>query len=234
MVVLSHYFSSPERCAYLPQEQSRLEYLAVAHISPEEYEAKMNSGWRKFGLFLFRPKCLSCFECRPIRVLVDSFYPNRSQKRVLRDNADLRVVVALPRVDQERLTLYRRYHGSQAERKGWDWNGKTAQEYERQFVQNPIPALEISVWEGERLRAVALNDLTPNVVSGIYHYHDPDCRERGLGTFTLLQIIALARQLGKPYAYFGFYVAGCNSMNYKARYRPCEILDAQGEWQLLK
>jgi arginine-tRNA-protein transferase len=47
----------------------------------------------------------------------------------------------------------------------------------------------------------------------------------------MLQTIELARRLDKPYAYFGYYVAGCASMSYKARFRPCEILGTDDIWR---
>ena len=49
----------------------------------------------------------------------------------------------------------------------------------------------------------------------------------------MLQTLALAQRLGKPWAYFGFYVAGCGSLAYKARFHPCEILGEDGAWRPL-
>jgi len=203
----------------------------VAQLAPAEYEALMNRGWRKFGPMLFRPVCQACDECRPIRIPIDGFVPDRSQRRTWARNADLSVRCEAPTLDDARLDLYRRYQSSQSDLKNWPEAERTARGYKLQFLQNPLPAVEISVWEGNVLRAVGLADVTPNVVSGVYHFHDPDCRERGLGTLVMLHTLALARRLGKTWAYFGFYVAGCPSMAYKARFRPCEILGPDGVWR---
>lgn len=231
MIVLHQFISGPETCEYLPDRRATLEHALAGRLSPAEYEALMNAGWRKFGALLFRPVCDACRECRPIRIAADHFTPDRSQRRTLARNADLTVALAEPTVDTARLALINRYHSAQAERKGWPEHGIGADAYTVQFVNSPIPALEISVWEGKTLRAVALTDVTPNVVSGVYHYHDPDCRDRGLGTFVMLQTIELARRLNKSWAYFGFHVAGCPSMAYKSRFRPCEILGTDGAWR---
>ena len=75
------------------------------------------------------------------------------------------------------------------------------------------------------------NDITPNTVSSVYHFHDPDCRDRSLGTFAIMQAIDLARRLEKRWVYLGYYVAGCASLSYKSHYRPCEILDSDGNWR---
>lgn len=230
MIVLHQFHSGPVECEYLPDRQATLEHVMAGRLAPAEYEVLMNAGWRKFGAMLFRPVCSACRECRPIRISAGSFIPDRSQRRTLDRNGDLSVRLAAPTEDAERLSLFRRYHLGQAARKGWPEHGIDADTYTAQFVDSPIPGVEISVWEGETLRAVALTDVTPNVVSGVYHYHDPECRERSLGTFVMLQTIALAQRLNKPWAYFGFHVAGCPSMAYKSRFRPCEILGTDGAW----
>ena len=234
MILLDRFITPPEPCPYLPGEASRLLYEVVADLSPAEYETRINTGWRKFGAFLFRPVCASCRECRPLRVLASDFAPDRSQRRSLLANADLTVRVAPPVASVARTALYNRYQAAQTHRKGWDTATKTTDEYAESFVQNPLPTgVEISAWHGDTLIAVALAETTPRTVSGVYHYHDPasEWRGRGLGTFILLQVIHLAARLGKPYAYFGYTVAGCDSLNYKTRFRPCEIQNDAGVWE---
>jgi arginine-tRNA-protein transferase len=233
MKILTRFQEGPETCLYLPDREATQEYVVVARLSSQEYERKMDEGWRKFGAFLFRPVCGACAECRPIRVPVADFVPNRSQRRVLLRNSHLRVVAGPPVVDDTRLDLYRRYHQSQAQRKGWPERDGDPVDYVHNFVRNPVPAVELSVWEGDSLRAIVLNDVTPNTVSAVYHYHDPDSKDRGLGVFAVLQTFALAESLSRPYVYLGYYVEGCGSMAYKARYRPCEVMDPDGEWRRL-
>ncbi len=231
MQILDQFLSGPDVCPYLPDRLATQQYAVAAQLSPDEYEALMNAGWRKFGQTLFRPVCQSCTECRPLRIPAVAFTPDRSQERCPRKNADLEVRLALPVADTARLNLYRRYQAAQTETKGWPDAERTLDSYTRQFVQNPLPSIEISIWEDDLLRAVVITDITPSTVSGVYHFHDPDYRSRSLGTFALLQTIALARMLQKRWAYFGFYVAGCPSMEYKTRFHPHEILSPGGVWE---
>ena len=230
MLILDQFLSGPETCHYLPDRMATQEYVLVGQLSAQEYEDLMNRGWRKFGPMLFHPVCDACRECRPLRIDAERFAPDRSQRRAWQKNADLTVRCGQPTVDAARLDLYRRYHAAQAALKGWPDTDRTEKGYVFQFVHSPLPSLEISVWEGETLLAVALADITPQVVSGVYHFHEPDCRERSLGTFVMLHTIHLAQRLGKRWAYFGFYVAGCGSMAYKTRFQPYEILGSDGVW----
>jgi arginine-tRNA-protein transferase len=231
MEVLERFETPPHACPYLAGRAARLDYSFAPDLTAEEYEDLMNRGYRKFGALFFRPVCDGCRACRPIRVPVATFVPDRSQTRAWRRNADLAVRLARPSVDRERLDLYNRYHQDQTRRKGWPSVDKDPTDYAASFVGNPIPSIELSVWEGRVLRAVLIAEVTPNVVSAVYHYHDLTLPGRGLGTFCILNTIELARKLGKPYVYLGYYVAGCPSMEYKARFRPCELMGEDGVWR---
>ena len=166
-------------------------------LSPEEYEALMDAGWRKFGQTLFRPVCRHCAECRPLRIPAAAFTPDRSQQRCLRRNADLEVRCAPPTADAARLDLYRRYQAAQTETKAGRMRSARCRATSGSLSKTPCRVSRFRSGKTDVLRAVAITDITPNTVSGVYHFHDPDCRSRGLGTFALLQTIALAQTLGK-------------------------------------
>lgn len=231
MLVLQQIVTDPHPCAYLSDREATTEYSYAPLLKPQEYEDLMNRGYRKFGPLFFRPLCAGCQECRPIRIPAERFQPDRSQRRCWKRNQDLQIRVAPPSVDEARLDLFQRYHIAQTGRKGWDEHDKDAEEYAFSFVRNPIPAVEVTMWEGEALRAVLLTEVTPSVVSGIYHFWDPEHAHRGLGTYCMLHTLELARKLQKPWAYFGFYVAGCGSLEYKSRFRPCELMGPDGVWR---
>ena len=233
MRLLHQFISDAHDCAYLPGRQALLEYTYALSLSAHEYEELMNRGYRKFGMAFFRPVCEGCQECRPVRVPAAQFKPDRSQRRAWKRNQDLEVRFARPQVDAQRLDLYTRYHHAQALRKHWPEQRIDVDEYSASFIYNPVPSVEITLWENEKLLAAVLTDITPNVVSGIYHFYDPEYAQRGLGTYCMLQTIELARRLEKTWTYFGFYVRGCSSMEYKARFHPCEIMGTDGVWRAL-
>lgn len=211
-----------------------MEYLIVESLSPVEYETLMNRGWRKFGAALFHPVCEGCQECRPIRIPVAGFTPDRSQRRAYRQFTDrLEVRIAPSTVDEERLALYERYHQARSRDRGWHEAHITAEEYFFSYCQNPVPGLEISAYLNGRLVAVLLADLTEHVLSAVYHFYEPEpalAPHGGLGTWIILESIYQAHLLGRPWVYLGYFVAGCRSMVYKGRFRPCEILGVDGVW----
>jgi leucyl-tRNA---protein transferase len=231
MRIIHRYITEPHPCAYLEKRIAMLEYSFVESMKAYEYEDLMNRGYRKFGAAFFRPVCGPCQKCRPMRVDVNAFRPDRSQRRNWKRNQDLQVRLADPTIDGQRMELYREYHEVQAGRKGWPLQKMDLEEYRMTFVYNPIPSIEISIWEGSVLCGVVITDVTPNTISGIYHYHDFSQASRGLGIYCMLQLIELARQMGKRWLYFGYYVSGCSSMEYKAAFKPCEILDVDLKWK---
>lgn len=230
MRILLEFVSDPEPCPYLPDRVSVHENRVVAQISPAEYETLLEEGWRKFGPVLYRPTCPDCDACRPLRIPVAEFLPSRSQRRCVQRNEDAVVVCGPAVADDEHVDLYNRYHAAQQERLGWPPSGRDREEYRRNFLINPIPAGEISVRIDDRLVGVALVDATDSVISGVYHYHDPELASRGLGTFLMLHVIGLAEQTGRPWAHFGYFVDGCRSLEYKTNFRPCELLGPDRVW----
>src|SRR5262245_27936810 len=113
-------FTSPaHECHYLPDQTAKLHYEIVRSITDQEYQRKLEEGWRHFGHSLFRPQCHSCRACQSIRVIVDEFRPNRSQRRAWRDNQDIVVTVGEPSVSAEKLRLYDRFHAYQTDRLDW-------------------------------------------------------------------------------------------------------------------
>lgn len=225
------YTTPSAPCAYLPGREARLEVTYFAELSGEEYERELAGGLRRMGFHFFRAACPACSECRPIRVPVRLFRPSKSQRRVLRRNADLTVEVGEPRVDPERLELHDRFHADRERRLGWPPSRIAEDGYRATFVDNPIPTLEFRYRLGEKLLAVAYVDESPEALNSIYAFHDPEHARRSLGTFDVLCELALARDCGKEYLYLGYLVAGCRSMEYKRNFRPCEVL-AGGVWSV--
>ncbi|MBX9583245.1 MAG: arginyltransferase [Gemmataceae bacterium] len=221
----------PGPCSYLPGRASSLRYEYVRTLTPAEYQDRLLAGWRRFGHALFRPVCPSCRACQSLRVPVATFRPDRSQRRAWAANADLELTIGGPSVTEEKLDLYDRFHAAQAGRVGWTDHGpKDPAEYAGSFVANPLPAEEWQYRLGGRLVGVGYVDVVPAGLSAVYFFHDPDERKRSLGTFNVLSVIGSAAARGLPHVYLGYYVEGCRSLAYKARFRPNEVLGPDGEW----
>src|SRR5437773_2315363 len=134
------YTAPPSPCGYLPEQLWRPEYEHVATLSPAEYMQRLLQGWRRFGKILFRPRCRACSACRSLRIVVERFQPDRSQRRARRANeGGVRLVIGPPVVTRAKLDLNDRYHAYQSEHKHWPQHpAKDAWEYVNSFVNNPF------------------------------------------------------------------------------------------------
>ena len=203
-------------------------------VDAATWEQWLARGWRRFGVAYFRPKCGDCSECVPLRVPVDQFSMSRNQRRVWKNSERFRLTIHPPRIDPERLTLYRAWHGMQGTLRSWDADDMTAERYFHEFAFPHPSVLEFAYYddqasESSRLVAVAIVDETPNALSAVYTYHHPDYRKLSVGTASVLRQVSVAGALRKKWLYLGYRVMGCISSEYKARFRPHEALEGWPE-----
>lgn len=213
-------------CAYLPGETSNLEYRVVRDEGVDTAERLISRGWRRHGLYFFRPQCSLCRACRSLRVDVAAFQPSRSQRRCLRRNQHVRVIVQRPTVTDAHVELLNAYHRDMQRRRGWPFRPDTAEDYFESFLIGDREFdREFLYFDGHELIGVGLVDVLRNGISSVYFFHAPKWRPLGPGTFSILQEIQYAQSLHRRYNYLGYWIADCQSMSYKARFEPFELLE---------
>jgi arginine-tRNA-protein transferase len=221
--------TEPARCHYLPDRVWRFRQELVAEITAGEYMERLLQGWRRVGYVLFRPECASCRMCQSLRVPVGTFRASRSQRRAWSANqAEVSIRIGTPSITGAKFDLAEKFHRYQQETKAWSadgWGGL------RMLVENPMPTEEWCYYAGDRLIGVGYVDALPEGLSAIYFFYDPGERHRSLGTYNILSIMAAARARGLPHVYLGYYVSGCRSLEYKGRFRPNEVIGADGQWR---
>jgi leucyl-tRNA---protein transferase len=233
METIVRWTDPPSLCDYAPDHICRREYQYVAELGADEYMEYLVSGWRRFGFTLFRQICSGRNACRSLRVDVERFRPDRSQRRARKANdREIHLRVGDPEVTPEKLALFDRFHADRSEIRGWPTHEHDdADEYANSFVKNPFPAQEWCYYLDGRLVGVGYVDALAGGLSAIYFAHDPTYRHRSLGTWNVLNLIDRASALGLPHVYLGYLTDDCPSLQYKARFRPNQMLDADGEWR---
>ena len=220
----------PFPCPYLPGRVSRNITILAQRMPPGLYHSFMDLNFRRMGRLFYRPDCEGCRECRMLRVPVPGFRPSRSQRRCGSRNADLRIEVGEPRVDAERQRLYADYL---AARHDGQMDGSPS-ELQSFLYTSSIATLEVTYRLDGRLVAVGIADVEPLALSAVYCYFDPGLSSRSLGVFNVLALVEESRKRRIPYLYLGYYVAASPRMSYKASFRPCEQLGADGRWVLAR
>jgi leucyl-tRNA---protein transferase len=218
----------PHPCPYLPGRASTLRAFAAREIDSAVYFKYVDAGFRRSGQMIYQPVCDGCRECVQIRVPIETFRPSKSKRRTSRRNADLRITVAEPVPTQEKFDLYSRYCAV------WHRRGEpeTVDAFMSFLYSSPVPSLEWEYRLGDCLVAVGLCDaFHGRALSSVYFYFDPQFAERSLGTFGALHEIETARSLGMSHYYLGYWIRNCSAMNYKANFRPAEVLGLDGVWR---
>jgi len=222
---------SPHPCPYLPGRLARDRGFAVERMDPGGWEGLLDAGCRRAGHLVYEPVCPTCRLCIAMRVPVARFHPSRSQRRVIRRNSDLDVRVEPVRTDDEHAALYARYIRTRHD----GLMTGSRQEFERFLGSSPVDTVQIACRHAGRLVAVGIVDRAPAAWSCVYCYFDPDEAKRSLGTFNVLRTIASCREAAPGDAdarvYLGYWVPGSPVMDYKARFRPCEVRDPDGIWR---
>lgn len=244
MESLFRYRAAPSMCGYLHDRRWSLEYEWIASMTPAEYLRRMLDNWRRFGAMMFRPACDTCRACRSLRVVVDRFRADRSQRRsrTANESAGVQLRIGEPAVTRSKLALYDRYHSFQAHHKGWPAHApRDAYSYAESFVDHPFAVEEWCYYLEERLIGVGYVDVLPGPphgsreavggLSAIYFFYDPELRSLSLGTWNVLCLIEEAARRGLPYVYLGYYVEGCGSMAYKSRFVPNQLRCEDGKWR---
>ncbi|NOQ30991.1 MAG: arginyltransferase [Helicobacteraceae bacterium] len=209
------------KCSYLENFKQKTHYKIIENCTTEECDNMIERGWRRFGQMFFRPICQECSSCESFKIDVDNFTFTKSQRRVIKKNEDLQLIIRQPSLTQNHLDIFKKYHEFKQNMRGWDKQNVTPNNYYSSFVQGFEDfGHEILYFEDEKLIAVDLIDILPNGISSIYFYHDPDSKKRSLGHYSLYRQILLAKQKGLKWIYLGYYVEGCQSLEYKKDYKP--------------
>jgi arginine-tRNA-protein transferase len=219
-------FEELSPCPYLPGRQKRYEYFIAGQLNSVEISHYLDLGWRKFGLYYFRPACPDCCACTPLRIPVAEFLPSRSQRRILKKGASLTAHFGALRLSDRAFAIYRD-HSSR--RFGQD---PDAEDFILNFYVPSCPSMQTEIHVNGEMAGIGFLDRGDNCLSSVYFCFDTDYAEFNLGTFSVIKEIEQARAMGLTYYYLGYYVAGCRSLAYKDLFRARQHFDWQSQsWQ---
>ena len=214
-------------CSYLPDRRARTLFVSPERSLDTTLQSALSRvGFRRSGEYLYRPQCDACRACIPTRVAVQRFAPNRRQRRARQRNADLRIDLVAATRNESIYRLYADY--IRARHADGDMNPPSTSQFDSFLIGTWSQTMMLRAHLDDVLVAVAVVDLLDDGVSAVYTFFDPAAAKRSLGTFMVLSEIELAHTLQLPYLYLGYWIEGCEKMNYKGNFGPQERLGQSG------
>ncbi len=206
------------------------EEFRAAQISPTHLDELLADGWRHFGEHFFRYNIgFHESEIRrvlPLRIRLAKFAASKSQRRIIKKNQDLQIVIRPIVITPEKEDLFERHKQR--------FKNNIPESLDDFLSSSPadVPceASEIGVYEGQRLVAASFFDVGETSVSAVCAMFDPQETTRSLGILTMLLTIGHAAENGKTFYYPGYAYAGNSFYDYKKRFAALETFDWNGSW----
>lgn len=206
------------------------EEFYTTRVAPQQLDLLLADGWRHFGERFFRYNIgFHENELRPVlplRIRLAEFKVSKSQRRVLRKNQDLRIVFRPIEITAEKQDLFERHK----QRFSHAVPDSLYDFLSTEPANVPSEALEVCVYERNKLLAASFFDVGARAVSAVCAMFEPSEISRSPGIFTMLLTIDFASKNGKTFYYPGYAYEGNSFYDYKKRFSALEEFDWKGNW----
>ncbi len=180
-------------------------YFFLQKVTPKKLDTLLADAWRHFGDYFFRNMTSvqengETWDIVPLRINLEKFSYKKSQKKILRQNLDISVVVADADITDEKKAIFEKHRLRFTHNRPdsiYSFISHTP-------ATEPTNIKEVQLYENDKLYAVSFMDNGFESVSSVFAMFDTDFSKRSPGIHTLLMEIKYAIETGKKYVYLGY------------------------------
>lgn len=222
-VPLSFFITPPHDCPYLAKQKSKTLFLSPEiNADTHLYSVLLEKGFRRSGEHIYRPQCDQCNACISIRIPVNQFKPNKTQKRCLKKASQFTFKRYPAAFSEQHYQLFDKYVTER--HSDGDMYPTTTHQYREFLLCNWLECQYLDIFDinTQKLIATCVFDQVKDGLSAVYTYFDPEYSKFSLGRLAILKLIEMAQQQDLNYVYLGYWIKNSQKMAYKGEYRPLE------------
>ena len=227
-IILKKSFNFP--CSYINGKSERRLYIDLKKSNNKNLlvsELTLN-GFRRNHDHMYIPICQDCTMCISSRVNIVDFRLSKSNKRNLKINNDLFIRTRSKEFDKKRFHLFKEY--CNIRHNDSQMKNMSETDFENFFYKSENQNIVFDLIDSNFvLYGSILIDVLNDGFSAVYSFYLPNEKKRGLGKNLILKLIQELKKKKLPFLYLGYWIKGCNKMDYKNSFNGIELYQ-NGNW----
>jgi leucyl-tRNA---protein transferase len=189
---------------------------APESLTPTDLDAYLDQGWYRMGQGIFTTNFIhfksEMYSTVWLRVLLDEFLEEGTQKKLFKRNAGFQVAIRPANLTDEKEELYARYKQSLSFNPSDSLRSLLFSAASADSIYNTY---EVTVHDGDWLIAVGFFDLGETSAAGISSVYDPAYKKYSLGKYLIYLKMQYCKNQKMRYFYPGYFVPGYSFFDYK-------------------
>lgn len=184
-------------------------------LAPTDLDTYLEQGWYRMGQSIFTTNFIhfksEMYSTVWLRVLLDEFLEDSTQKKLFKRNAGFQVAIRSAILTNEKEELYARYKQSLA----FNPSDSLQSLLVGSATHSIYHTYEVTVHDGDRLIAIGFFDMGEKSAAGISSVYDPAYKKYSLGKYLIYLKMQYCKNQKLRNFYPGYFVPGYSFFDYK-------------------